>query len=639
MGGIYEVNRMNERRIYALLGIFILLFVVLIGSLGFRQLLDPDEYHEAEQKQGQRRIILPAPRGTIYDRNGKIIARNQPRYAAVIYLKELRTEFRTAYLTKVRNMRKEYEAAHGSDEGFRITGNERSEVMTQSRYEVVMSYLDQISRILNRDFTLDKKTVDKHVYQQLIMPLVLAYLTPEEYAMLTEKLPIDNPIQFYIDSVRDYPYGNLACHVIGYVSITDEFSQEGVPDDDLRTFIHKGKIGRAGIEKSFDKELQGESGWEVWTVDPSGFQADLIDRKIPQAGKDVVCSIDIELQAAAEKAFTTLKKEKGALVAMDIKTGEVLAMVSRPGYNLQDLTPFIPQTVAKKIHDEGGWLNRAIQGLYPPGSTFKLMTTIAGLRNGTTNFDEIVVCNGSITVNGRIIRCHVHSGHGAVNLTKAITQSCNVYFYTQGLRMGILPLANEAKRFGYGRKTGIELDETGLTVMPDPQWKRDRKYGRWVDIDTTNTSIGQGYLLATPLQVTMMTASIAMNRVMTYPTIIRDGNMTKDMPNSRIGLSDTLYNQLITAMRFVTEVGTGRLVKLKGVSIAGKSGTSEIFPNNKKMTIGWFTCFAPVEDPQIAITAMVEPTEEDMSMGGGADAGPVVKKVLEYYFRNVIQPK
>ena len=386
-----------------------------------------------------------------------------------------------------------------------------------ARRAVIQRYVDQINRITGRDDSISESQIIRHFNEQLLLPLALVEdLDPDQYARLVEQVPVDSPINIHTDTARYYPYGTAAAHTLGYVqSVTPDASE--FPDDGIKTFTFKKKVGKTGLERSFNEQLSGTTGSELWRVDPLGFQDTRLELVPPRKGQDLVTSLDIDLQLAAE---TALGDRKGAAIALDVQSGEVLTMASHPSYDLNDLSPFIPQTTFDAINERGAWLNRASQLSYPPGSTFKLITAIAGMRAGTIREDTEHNCQGAYPVGNRIFHCHARHGHGIVDTARAIEVSCNVFFYAEGLQMGIDVLSAEAERFGLNEQTGIELPyETHRLVVPTKTWKREQIGAGWVPGDTANTSIGQGFLLVTPLQMATVVASIARGETRTKPTL------------------------------------------------------------------------------------------------------------------------
>ncbi len=618
-------------RLYLFYGIISLSFIILGFGLAYQQLVKHSEYKQQEAVQNTRRIILPGPRGDIYDRNGQLLVGNRPLLSAIIYVNEIRTEFRSEYFRLVREERRLQEEARKRGETFKRARS--NELNIRARSNVVRKYSEEIEAITGREADLTPKEIERHFYQNLLLPLTLvADLSPEEYALLVEQLPVDSPIQILSGSARYYPYGNYAAHTLGFVVSTEDIEAEGLPGDDLLTFRFKGRVGRTGVERAFEDHLQGTSGGEIWVVDPSGFQHERIEYVPPVKGKDLSISIDADIQAVGEEA---LVGKTGAIVAMDVNTGEILAMISKPSYNLNDFSPYIPSRVYNDARERGALINRAAQGLYPPGSTFKLVCAIAGLHEGLITDDIIINCPGYYYVGKRRFHCHQRYGHGDQTLEEAIKNSCNVFFYSIGIELGIEPLAETARLFGLNDQTGIELPgETRSMHVGDPEWKRERFYERWYPGDTANVAIGHGYIRNTPLQMACFAASLARGETFTQPTIKRlPENTVVDHGGKLIPISETDYNRILGGMFLAASEGTARRVNIPGVEMAGKTGTADVISNGEELNIAWFLGFAPIERPEVAVVVMVEGTQVSDDYHGGSTSAPVAKAIFEEYFK------
>ncbi|OYV47669.1 MAG: hypothetical protein B7X06_02960, partial [Verrucomicrobia bacterium 21-51-4] len=408
----------------------------------------------------------------------------------------------------------------------------------------------------------------------------------------------------------------------------------GVPGESLTTFQLRSQIGKSGLEKSFDSYLQGSSGGEIWQVDPSGFQYKLLEKKLPTQGNNLHTSLDIELQLVAEEA---LGDKTGAVVVMDVISGEVLAMVSHPSYDLNELTPFIPKQVYARIDKEGGWLNRCIQGLYPPGSPFKIVTATAALRCGAASADTTVECTGKYRVGNRLFPCLRRWGHGHIDLIDAIAYSCNPYFYEIAIKTGIDQLAEESRGFGLANPTDIELPyETKNMVVPTPAWKKAKGFGSWTLGDTANMSIGQGYLLVTPLQVACLATSIARGEhAAVSPTLLHANPLrvcwSGVRPQKPLGLSQQDYALILQGMQKAISVGTSKRAFLPGITVAAKTGTAQTYiqGGKKERDLAWWMGFAPVHNPKIAIAVMIGETQDEDRFGGGSTAAPIAKAIIE----------
>ncbi len=633
----YDVHKGDNPRILLFFWVVLIASGALIIGLAWSQLIATNEFKEIEKRQTERRILKPGPRGDIYDRSGKLLVGNRPHYSAAVYLDDLRKEFRKEFVL-VRNAADEalieiYQNTPIEERPDQPPIANRSDCAWTARMNVIQRYLDQINAITGREDTLSQSKVMRHFNEKLLLPLPLVEdLDPDDYARLIEQLhpnPKISPIRIHTDTARYYPYGSAASHTIGYVQSVSPEPDE-IPSDGIKTFTFKKKRGKTGLERHFDKHLSGSTGLEMWRVDPLGFQDKRLEIIPPKQGEDLITSIDIDLQLAAE---TAIGERTGAVIALDVHTGEVLTIASHPNYDLNDLSPFIPRKTFDEINERGAWLNRTLQLSYPPGSTFKLLTSIAGLRAGTFTTETEHDCQGVYRVGNRIFRCHSRYGHGVTDLAGAIEGSCNVFYYSEGLRMGIDVISAEAIRFGLDQKTGIEVPyETSRLVVPTKEWKREKIGAGWVPGDTANTAIGQGFLLVTPLQMATVIASIARGETRTQPTLkalSREEGMQVNHGGEPIGLTHKQYQTLWDGMqRVIGPDGTGRLVQIDGFPIAGKTGTADFRAHGKDVNLAWFVGFAPADNPQIALAVMVEGTSSSDSYHGGSTAGPIAKDVF-----------
>lgn len=614
------VFRRGDQRIVVLALLFALLGVLLIAGLGYRQLVQGQQYAEAEQRQSFRRILTPGPRGNIFDRDGRLLVGNRPVFSAVVYLNELRPAFRERY----------WELA-AENPSRRATRASRQELQVDARAAVVQDWLDRVNAVLGTTHTVDRDALERHFQQQLLLPFTLVDDLPAEgYAQLVATLPVEAPVQIRTGSARYYPHGRLAAHTLGFVSRATETGAE-TPQvgDDLLTFREEGKVGRAGIERAFNEHLRGESGLDIWVVDPSGFQHERAVRRAPRKGQDLYLSLDLDLQQAAEEA---LAGYTGALVALDVRTGEVLALASLPAYDLNALSPVMPLAVKEEIDAAGAWLNRAVQGLYPPGSTFKAITALAALRAGADHIDEEVMCTGYYTVGNRRFPCNHRAGHGMEDLEGALRDSCNIYFYVTALEAGPTALADEARRFGLAAPLGLEIPVAAdNAIIPDPAWKRQERGAPWYDGDTANVSIGQGYLRTTPLHMAAFTASLARGEVRTPVTLIRV-DAARTVSTEPVALAPEALARVREGMRQAALIGTARLGRLSGIGMAAKTGTAQVYPGGVEMNLAWFIGYAPLDEPEIAVCVVIEGTDADDRFYGGSTAAPVAREVFARWF-------
>jgi len=633
MSRLIERRAHKNPRLLVFYGLVIGLVFVLTSGLAYRQLLNNVLYAERERMQNLRRIVSPGPRGNIFDRDGRVLVGNRPRFSVVLDLAELRGEFRAAYKTISRNYA-------GMVKGERPNEDQISRI---ARTSVAQKYLNQVNTILHRHEQVNSDELNRHFAQTLLLPYVLLDdVAAEEYARLLERLPVDSPLQVYTFSSRNYPFGALAAHTLGYVGVDNDPEVEDFPGEDLRTFKLKGSVGRAGLELVFDTQLEGEAGGAIYRVDPAGYKIDLpIEKRMPIQGKNIAISIDVDLQQAAENAMRDGEgnPRMGSAVALDVRTGEVLVLASKPDYDPLTRVPNLP--AGADVGKSGVWLNRAIQGRYPPGSTFKIINAIAGLRAGTIEPDTSrIICPGFIMVGNRRFPCAHGAMHGDVDLIKAISKSCNVFFIKYGLDTTPEFLATEAKRFGFNTPTGIELPgEFKTPRVADPEWRRENwrsanlPDGIWRGGDTANIAIGQGDTLITPLQAACMVASFARGETETKPTLLHDPKRAPQR-SEPIGLPPAAYNAILEGMKQCYQIGTGKLARVDELSGAAKSGTAQ----KGRIEVAWLVCFAPVENPQIAIAVALE-GDEGENFGGGAFAGPVAHAILTAWKEKQERPK
>ncbi len=625
-GALVESHRGYDPRLWLFHGVIVLMLIVLAVGLGYQQLGRADVHRERETVQSQRRVVVPGPRGNIYDREGHLLVGNRPRFAVTLNLDELRSEFRREFLRIRRN--------------YRESGDKDIPTAAQldriARVAVVQRHLHVVNRILGTRHRVDETKLERHYRQSRILPfLLLEDVSAAEYSKLLEQLPVRSPLQVYTSSTRFYPHGRLAAHVLGYTAADDDVEVgESMPGAELPTFKMRGSVGRNGLEASLDERLQGIAGGAIYRVDPAGYRIQPpLEKRRPVQGADIVASLDLDLQKAADAQMTEIGLA-GAAVALDVRTGEVLALVSKPDYDLNAFTPRLSRDTAADINARGAWLNRATQGLYPPGSTFKLLTAIAGLRSGHIEANSVAECTGAYRVGGRTFVCNNHRDRGPVTLAQSVEKSCNVFYYDFGLKTGIETIAAEARRHGLHEPTGIELPhEARGMLVPDPEWKQRRRGDRWFPGDTANVSIGQGDLSLTPLQMACFVASLARGETITRPTLLHQADAPRQQ-SERDGLSPAERAALIAGMEAVTNTGTGRILqtprfRVPGLRLAGKTGTAQKRTPEGTINFAWFVGFVPVENPQVAVAVIIEGDTPGEDVAGGRYAAPVAGAIFK----------
>lgn len=620
----------RDIRVFSFYFIVGALLLVLGAGAAYRQLIQNGAYGQTERLQQERRIIYPGPRGRILDRHGHVLAENIPQFSAVLDLAALQDQFQA-------------EAEH-IRANFRVSGERDitwGDIMQIAQVAIVKRYFDRVETLLGRHDDFDPAKLKAHLREQLLLPYTLIpNLTNEEFARMLEEFPVASPVQVVPTSVRYYPYGAAASHVLGYVAAEDNIEAEDFPGSDLMTFKMKGTVGRDGLEKEFDSELQGQAGGEIYRVSPAGYRVSPPVAVIqPRAGHDIVTSLDIDMQQAAE---TAIGDYTGAAVAIDVRTGEILVLASKPDYDLNQF-PRDPAAVAAATK-EGAWNNYAdsAAGRFAPGSTFKLVVSIAGLLSGRLNPDDTSVdCEGAIRIGNRIFRCDNGYGHhGRLKLPEAIAESCDIYFWEHGLDIGPQLILAQARRFGLDQPTGIDLPGEAHGLLPDPALQRQETGAPWTAGETANISIGQGAIAVTPLEMACFAASLARGEIRTKPTLLHDPSRP-EQDSEPIGLTPAQRAVLLQGMHEVTTMGTASLLstvdllKIPGVQIAGKTGTAQ---HGQGLDVAWFMCFAPLDHPEVAVAVAIQGDTPGETFGGGREAGPVAAMILKAYFAEKAGP-
>jgi len=650
-------------------------FVYVAVGLSYRQLVQSVSLTEKSDNQGQRVVILPPSRGKIFDRNGYVLVDNRVRWSVKADLLALQPEFRKEYLALLKKEK----------DRFPDRRPDYDQLQQTARLNVLNAWLTKIWFVIDstnqkaakgtakvkstpdlhpEERMVHPDTLRKHLNERraLLFPLILDLafpnsghaVTSEEgnrsVARFIEQFPVQGPITLEADMVRSYPNGKLASHVLGYVRDTDIL--KGQLDDELaekfanlQKLGYTGKKGADGIEATYNEVLSGHSGWEHWTKTSSGYNKERLEAKPPKQGADVALSLDTKIQKSAEEALAKIVDSQGkplpaAAVMLDVNTGEILALASQPSFDPNEMADRVTQAYFDQVNSEGGWLNRSTQGLYAPGSTFKLITATAGMRAGKIDWDDILDCGPSYMVGGRAFPEHDPVGYGQVDLEKMLAVSCNVWNYQVGLKTGPENLAKEARRFGLDApllQKPSEHNNHSTTELPNPATRMvvpDRAYKQriagepWTDGDTANTSIGQGYLLTTPLHMACLVASIARGETRTTPSIIHDpGRDGRHAGAEPIGLNTQQLNALREGMLRCVEEGTAKSVRIPGLPYAAKTGTSEYFKKGEKAHLAWIIGYAPADNPVVAFCVLVE-GQLDTSTWGGKTAGPVARDMI-----------
>ncbi len=590
-------------RYAALAVIFIGVLGVLLVRTWSMQVLSGDEFSAAAENNRVREISVQAPRGRILDRNGEPLVQNRATL------------------------------------GVTVDPAVRGDTDLLYRLSVVLDV--PLAEVTERAASTREAALQPRLVAVDIPMTTVAYLAEHQS---------DFPgVEVSVVPVREYPNGTLAAHVLGY---TGEISETALGSGEMEGYVLGDIVGKGGAESQFEAVLQGEKGYRRMEVDARGKARSVLEEAEPVAGNDVKLTIDIEVQRVAEEALVNALEaahaddfrnaRAGSAVALDIKTGEVLAMASVPTYDPALFIGGISTANWEALNakdSEYPLNNRAIQGLYPPASTFKAITGMAGLEYGVTSLSHSYYCSGRWTGQGEDWAkfCWDRSGHGSVDFTRGISESCDVVFYEIGIefyRREAEEMQEFSRRFGLGSRLGIDLPGEVAGRVPDAEWKAEwnrdfPEYQRWLPGDSTNFVIGQGDLLTTPLQMAGVFAGIANGGDVMRPHILAEVLDSKGDPVRvfepevafATGASDASIQAVHNALLAVTEGGTGTGA-FQGFPerVAGKTGTAEVAGRDN---YAWFTAYAPAEDPRYAVAVVIE-----QGGGGGAVAAPAAREIL-----------
>jgi len=575
-----------SKRVLALTILVAGAFVVLLGQLWYLQVLEGSRFRDMSEKNRIRVRPVAAPRGILFDRNGLALVDNRPAFTLSLIPREM--EDRNTVLARLSVMLKI--------------------PLTELQESLARVPADSLRPVrIRRDLSLED--VAKVEESKLDLPGVVVEVEP----------------------TRVYPTSTFAAHLLGYVrEVSDEQMKGG-------RYRRGDMIGQTGLERLLDEHLRGRDGGERIEVDALGRPVQLMQREEPRPGAQVITTVDRRIQEAAERAMAG---KPGAVVVMDPRSGDVLALTSGPAYGLDTFAGNLDREAwARLIKDPSHpLLNRALQAQYPPGSVFKMIVVAAGLQEGTLNPMDRVYCNGTFDYGGRTWKDWKTGGHGHMDLRGAVMQSCDIFFYQYGLKVGPEAIARYAKAFGLGGPTGIDLPGEKVGLVPSPAGRRER--GRvWHSGETLNVAIGQGALLVTPLQVARMTAAIANGGILWKPRLIQrverpDGTVAYTESSKmleHVDLSPVIWAFLRSSMSgVVNEGGTGAAARIPGLEVAGKTGTAQTVANSKSekgQDHAWFASFAPAKDPQVVVVVMVEGGGH-----GGSVAAPIARQIYQAIF-------
>ena len=573
------------------------LFFLLLSRLWYLQVIDADNLLDQSENNRLRFVPVAAPRGAILDRNGKVLVTNTPSFSVAVIPQDVKNK------------------------------------------ELL---IDNLARYLN----LDRKEIEdkwnKGQGRAKYYPLVVASgITRDQMEFLEENRLALTGVNIEMKPIRAYSYGVLASHLLGYLG---EVSEDELNSERYQEYNAGDYTGKSGIERSWEAFLHGVDGGRRIEVDARGRFLRTVVETGSSVGNTVVLTIDLEMQQAVEQA---LGDRAGAAVAMDVNTGEVLAFASSPDFDPALFTGRMPPDKWKQyLEDERHPLeNKALKGMYPPGSTFKIITAIAGIEEGLIDQHSSVECPGYYKFGNSNFRCWERKGHGHVELKKALRESCDVYFYKLAERLGVDRIAKYAKLFGMGAPLGIGLDNEKAGVIPTEQWKVKRFGKKWFQGETLSVGIGQGYVLTTPIQLASMIATVANEGTIYKPHLVKrvidsDGQVLKEFAPQVIGktgLKPETYRLVKEGLFAVVNEprGTGGMSRLYEVKVAGKTGSSQVvklrdgkgFIPYRFRDHALFVAFAPYDKPEVAVAVVIEHGEH-----GGSAAAPVAGRLMRAYF-------
>ncbi|NLL84755.1 MAG: penicillin-binding protein 2 [Lentisphaerae bacterium] len=572
-----------------LLGLIFLAGFLLLGARLYNvQVKNAATFSGRLNRQSIRRVLLPSARGRIFDRNGVILADNRPNMCLAMFVEEMRR-------------------SGGWD----------------NTINAVAEQADRVAEIIGQPHTLSREAIAAHVNKRLPLPLVAwDHLDEQTIARFEERTESVSGVDVHVLSERVYPLGKLAAHIIGYAG-------RDTPDpanDERYHYTVMGMYGRAGIEAQYNSTLAGVPGYQLLRVDVSGYRRVELQGTDPKPGRDLTLTIDTTLQREVEN---TLAGEVGACVVLDVRNGDILAMASLPSFDPNTLSPAPSHafwTALQKAPDHP-LFNRAIQGRYPPGSTFKMVTALAAL--GQPGFDpkNTYFCEGIYDLNPRPIRCAFGEHHGTVGLRLSMRHSCNGYFCHIAAEMGPEPMRQMARALGMGAKTGIDLPGEAEGLVPDEARKKEVYKDIWRLGDTCLMSIGQGDLLTTPLQLAVATAAIANGGQVLRPRLVQSGGQGVAVMRN-INWQQGQIEEVKRGLEEVITLGTGRRVRGSAVTAAGKTGTAEYGTRANLKRHAWMIAYAPAEAPSVAISIVIEDADDT----AGIAAAPMVRRILTTIF-------
>ncbi len=595
-----NMDELKKRYIYFVLSV-IVAFLVVLCQLWNLQVIKGSEHRRLSENNRIRIKEKPAVRGMLLDRNGFILAHNRPSFEVYLVPEDIKGD-----LELVKDI---------------------EELLNLSKDEV-KEKLDKKQRVPFKPIKI-KSDIDWRELSLL-----------EFNRIRIPGLIVD--VRFR----RAYNYGDLASHLLGYLGEVDESDLKQKKGYSYRL---GSLVGKYGVEYQWDSDLRGIDGGQQVEVDAIGREVRPLRSIEPFPGNNVFLTIDLDIQKAAEEAF---EGKNGVLIAMDPKTGYILAMLSKPSFNPDMFAQNLSAEEWKSLLEDpdNPLQNKGIQGIYPPGSVFKIITAIAGLESGVITPKTQFNCSGSFIYGNREFKCWKDGGHGSISLHRALVESCDIYFYQVGLKVGVDKIAHYAHMFGLGKKTGIMLPFEKAGIVPSSSWKKRYIGVSWYSGETIPLSVGQGYLAVTPIQLLNLISAIANGGKIYLPQVVEkvvdiNGNILKNYPPrelGRVNISEETLHAIQEALKGAVNEpgGTGNACALADIKVAGKTGTAQVARISRYFRRGeitrlpqklrdhaWFVAYAPFESPEISIVVLVE-----HGGYGGAVAAPIAKKVFERYF-------
>ncbi|MCX8023260.1 MAG: penicillin-binding protein 2 [Syntrophorhabdaceae bacterium] len=572
----------------------ILIFTVIILSVRLwdLQIMKGNEMRRQSEQNRVRVKKVIAPRGIIYDRAGRILADTRPSFNLYITPEDIKDFNQTV------------------DGLANLLQMDREEVI--EKLKGASGFPPSFPVKIKSDISMDE--VAKVEANRVYLPGVGIQIEPK----------------------RNYPYGKFMAHLLGYVS---EISEEELKSNAFKGYSPGDNIGRYGIERAYEQYLRGKDGEKRVEVDALGREVRTLETIEPVAGNNIYLNIDLDVQLTLEKGF---ENKRGGGIVLDTKTGGVLAMVSRPAFDPNKFASGITKEDWKAIATDRfhPLQNRVIQGRYPPGSTFKMVVALKALEEGLINERTGFLCRGGFPYGNRVFKCWKKGGHGHVSVHRAIVESCDVFFYNVGLKLGVDRIHEMAQSMGLGKITGIDLPNEKEGLVPSTAWKKKVRGEAWYEGETVSVSIGQGAVWLTPIQLAQMSAFIANDGVTYKPQIVNriigfDGKVIKifePSPSTDIKIKKEHLKIIKEGMKGVVNEpsGTAYSSRIQHIVMAGKTGTAQSV-GEKGRNLGdhaWFVAYAPVDNPSVAMAILAEHGGH-----GSTAAAPIAKQIVESVFK------